>query len=373
MDGVVVVVDDTWAVGRGLAPAELLVAGVDYPRDERDVRMWFATDAACRDYLEWLRWPEGFVCPVCGHRGASGPRGGLFRCLGCRRRVSVTAGTVLDGTRVPLTVWFEAVWQVVAGKEAVSAAHLQRVLPIGSYQTTWAMLARLRSVMGWQDSAPLSGRVEVDETYLGGPHPGKGGRGAAGKVLVAGAIETGPAGGRAWGRARLAVIADASKKSLGPFITTTIAPGSTVVTDAWPTYPPLLAGTWVHEPHSIRASGRPAHQELPAVHRLFALVDHFLKAAYHGSFTPEHLDAYLDEFVFRFNRRHARHRGLLMLRVLQRVVNAPPVRYQDLALGARKGSTNRTGRPGPHTRPDTLEGTITTYPWRNQPPPAHWH
>nr|WP_256329304.1 IS1595 family transposase [Actinomyces ruminicola] len=219
-------------------------------------------------------------------------------------------------------------------------------------------MARLRSAMG-QEGAPLSGRVEVDETYIGGPRPGSAGRGAAGKVLVAGAIET---GSYRWGRARLRVVPDASKESLGPFLSWAAAPGSTVVTDAWASYPPLM-GPYTHEIRSVRASGRPAHEELPAVHRLFALMDHFLAGAYRGSASREHLDSYLDEFVFRFNRRSSRHRGLVFLRLLQRAVSAPPTRYQDLTAAARPGNPTAAGRTGPRSRPGTLEGTITNYPW----------
>lgn len=211
-----------------VASASHLVAGRDYPADLAQFRAWFPTDEACLDYLDWLRWPDGFCCPGCGSRRASGGVG-RYRCTGCDRRVSVTAGTLLDKTRTPLTVWFEAVWLMVADKTGVSASHLYRVLPISSYQTAWAMLARLRTVMGSADSEPLTGRVEVDETFFGGPRPGKAGRGAAGKTLVAGGIEITAHG---WGRVRLAVIEDASASSLQAFVKANIASGSTVVTDA---------------------------------------------------------------------------------------------------------------------------------------------
>lgn len=215
------------------------VAGRDYTADLAQVRAWFPGDEACLDYLDWLRWPLGFCCPHCGldTAGRDGP--GRYRCHGCWRRVSVTAGTIFDKTRTPMTLWFEAAWLATAGKVGISAAHLQRVLPISSYQTAWTMLAKLRQVMSTSESEPLNGRGEVDETFIGGPRPGKAGRGAAGKTLVAGAIELTT---RGWGRARLSVIPNASAESLTTFVTNNIAEGSTVITDGWTAYPPALEG-----------------------------------------------------------------------------------------------------------------------------------
>jgi transposase-like protein len=154
------------------------VAGRDYPADLAQLRAWVPGDEAC---LDWLRWPLGFCCPHCGSDTAGCDGSGRYRCHGCWRRVSVTAGTIFDKTRTPLTLWFEAAWLATAGKGGISAAHLQRVLPISSYQTAWTMLAKLRQVMFTSESEPLNGRGEVDETFIGGPRPGKAGRGAAGK------------------------------------------------------------------------------------------------------------------------------------------------------------------------------------------------
>lgn len=165
------------------------VAGWHYPGRVADLRAWFSTDEACLAYLDWLRWPDGFECPHCGARSAGNGGVGVYRCHGCRRRVSVTSGTIFDKTRVPLTTWFEAIWLFTSSKAGVSAANLHRVLPISSYQTAWTMLGKLRAVLSTTDREPLTGRVEVDETLIGGVKSGKPGRGAAGKTLVAGAIE----------------------------------------------------------------------------------------------------------------------------------------------------------------------------------------
>ena len=345
-------------------------AGWHYPARVAEMRAWFRSDEACLAYLDWLRWPEGFVCPHCASTSAGDGGLGVYRCRGCRRRVSVTSGTMFDKTRVPLTVWFEAIWLFTASKSGVSAAHLHQVLPIGSYQTAWTMLAKLRQVVSTVDSAPLTGRVEVDETLIGGVRSGKRGRGADGKVLVVGAIEITETG---WGRARMAVIPDASAASLRQFITENIAEGATVVTDAWKSYPPALAGKYTHEPFNISVSGRPAHEPLPAIHRIFALVKRMLLGTYQGGGSAEHLQEYLDEYVFRFNRRHTRQRGLVFMRLLQKAVAAVPTTYRDLVKVSRPKQTRPAGLPATtRSRPGTLDVDPQTRPWlRRRPTPGH--
>lgn len=339
------------------------VAGRDYPADSAQLRAWFPTDDACLDYLDWLRWPDGFRCPHCGSDTAGREATGRYRCRGCRKQVSVTSGTVFHKTRTPLTVWFEVAWLVTASKSGVSAAHLHRVLPISSYQTAWTMLSKLRQVMTTAESEPLTGRVEVDETYIGGPKPGVRGRGAAGKTLVAGAIEIAD---RGWGRARLAVIPDASADTLKTFVQHNIEAGSTVVTDAWRSYPSALDG-YTHAPFNVSTSGRPAHESLPAVHRLFALVKRTLEGTYQGSGSSEHLPEYLDEFVFRFNRRHSRHRGLVFMRLLQRAVTGDPVTYRDLVRIPRSKPARPPGVKGPRSQPGSFEIESHPRPWRGAP------
>src|SRR5437588_10980926 len=167
------------------------VAGVDYPRNYRELSTWFADEAACLSYLERLRWGEGFVCRFCGLTGGEYWRMGdsLRRCAACRRETSVTAGTILAGTRMPLVSWFAAVWYVVNPKQGVSALGLQRVLGFGSYQTAWAWLHKLRRAMVLPGRDELAGAVEVDETLIGGLKPGNRGRRAVGKALVVIAVE----------------------------------------------------------------------------------------------------------------------------------------------------------------------------------------
>ena len=200
-----------------------LRGGLHYPRSVGEFQAWFRTDSDCLDYLEWLRWPGGFTCPSCGYAGGWRLGDGRYECAGCHRRTSVTAGTIFDRTRTPLTVWFTACWLFATAKDGISALSLQRSLEIGSYQTAWAMLGRLRSVLVRPGRDLLAGRVEVDETYIGGEEPGlRGGRARGKKVLTGIAVEVKEPKGI--GRCRMALLADASSASLHPFVTGHVEP-----------------------------------------------------------------------------------------------------------------------------------------------------
>ena len=223
------------------------VAGAHYPRSTGEFLSWFATDDDCLDYLEWLRWPGGFVCPDCGHAGGWRLGDGRVKCGGCGSRTSVTAGTIFDQTRTPLTVWFHACWLFATAKDGVSAQHLQRVLEISSYQTAWAMLHRLRSALVRPGRDRLSGTVEVDETYIGGEEPGlRGGRQRGKKVLTGIAVEVREPKGI--GRCRMAPLDDASGDTLGTFVTENVQPGATVITDGWAAYRAISGKGYQHRP-----------------------------------------------------------------------------------------------------------------------------
>ncbi len=215
--------------------ATVPAAGAHYPRSMGEVRAWFSTDDDCRDYLEWLRWPSGFVCPECSTAGGWRLTDGRLMCAACGNRTSVTAGTIFDRTRTPLTVWFMACWLFASQKDGVSALSLQRALEIGSYQTAWAMLQRLRSVLVRPGRERLSGMVEVDETLIGGTAEGdQGGRTSGEKALVGIAVERLEPKG--FGRCRMAILADASTDSLRAFLVDHVEEGSTVITDGWQPY-----------------------------------------------------------------------------------------------------------------------------------------
>jgi len=340
-------------------------AGVHYPRSVGEFQAWFRTDADCLDYLEWLRWPDGFVCLDCGHAVGWRLGDGRFECAGCGGRTSVTAGTIFDRTRTPLTVWFTACWMFASGKDGTSALSLQRALEIGSYQTAWAMLHRLRSVLVRPGRERLTGTVEVDETYIGGEEPGlRGGRARGKKVLTGIAVEVKQPKGL--GRCRMAPLADASAKSLHAFVTDHVEPGATVVTDAWQGYRGLERLGYVHDRRSQRAArarGEDPGELLPAVHRVASLVKRWLLGTHQGSVETAHLPSYLNEFVFRFNRRRSRSRGLVFDRVLELAVGHQPVRYHDL-IASKRPRKPPPAPPQTRGKPPSLERPPANRPWR---------
>ncbi len=346
-----------------------LRAGVHYPGSTGEFQAWFATDDDCLDYLEWLRWPDGFVCPRCGHTGGWAIGDGRYKCAGCGDRTSVTAGTLFDRRRTPLTVWFTACWMFASQKDGISALSLQRSLEIGSYPTAWAMLHRLRSVLVRPGRDRLTGVVEVDETYVGGQEPGlRGGRARGKKSLVVIAVELRDP--RGYGRVRMGIVADGSSASLHPFVRDNVAPGSTVITDAWQGYHGLDRLGYGHERRSQRAArarGDDPGELLPGVHRLASLLKRWLLGTHQGSVDDAHLQSYLDEFTFRFNRRTSRSRGLVFHRVLQLAVGHEPVRYRDLVADPRPKRTPPVlSNPGGH--PPSLERPRATRPWRRTSP-----
>src|SRR6266542_4171123 len=243
------------------------VAGVEYPRNWRELLEWFPDERSCLRYLERLRWDEGFTCRFCGavDGGWWQMADGLRRCAACRSETSVTAGTIFARTRLPLVTWFAAVWYVVNQKQGVSALGLQRVLGIGSYQTAWAWLHKLRRAMVRPGRDRLAGELEVDETFVGGTDASKPGRSAGGKAIVAIAVEALPRG--RCGRVRLARVADTSEPVLSEFVGQAAEPGSVVYTDSWAGYLGLAGAGFRHQPTSLRASGDPAHVAMPRAHR----------------------------------------------------------------------------------------------------------
>ena len=296
------------------------VAGRDYPGTLREFNAWFPDDQACLGYLAGLRWPGGFVCAVCGgDRAWRMGKGRNLRCARCRIDHSVTAGTIFADTRLPLSTWFQAAWYVTGTKHGVSALGLQRLLGLGSYETAWALLHKLRRAMVRPGRDPLAGELEVDETAIGPSKPGKLGRGTfADKAIVAIAVEARPRG--ACGRVRLARIPDCSAPTLTEFVGGAVAPGAVVYTDHWRGYDGLVAAGLVHMRTSIAASGDPAHVVMPRAHRVSSLLKRWLLGTHQGATRPQQLDFYLDEFAFRFNRRSSRQRGLLFHRLLDQAV-----------------------------------------------------
>jgi len=305
--------------------------GEDYPVDQLDFEERFATEQACLDYLAKLRWSEGFVCPRCLHASAWMVNRQRRMCTKCLYPVSVTAGTIFHDTRKPLRLWFRAVWHVTSQKHGASALGLQRVLGLGSYVTAWSWLHKLRRAMVRPGREALSGCVEVDETYVGGLAEGKRGRGSQKKALVVIAAEEDGAG---IGRIRMARIPDASAPVLEGFVVQAVVAGSQVHTDGWDGYNGLSGRGYRHDISVLRGQGKEAAtQLLPRVHRVAALLKRWLLGTHQGAVRAEHLDYYLDEFTFRFNRRTSRLRGKLFYRLLQQAVQIGPTTYQTMVGG----------------------------------------
>jgi transposase-like protein len=271
----------------------------DFPKSLKEFQAQFRDDEACRQYLTACRWPDGFRCAGCRQPAAFElARRGLWQCKTCGQQTSVTAGTALHRTRLPLTVWFWAAYLVTTHTPGLSAVQLQRQLGI-SYETAWALLHKLRRAMVNPDREALKDKVEVDETYLGGHEVGlKGGRQLLEKALIVGAVEV---RGTAAGRVRLQVVPDASARALTGFVKRAVAPATLILTDGWGAYAPLSDMGYRHRP---RTQGTPerAAKLLPHIHRVFGNLKTWLGGTHHGV-GHDHLQAYLDEFAFRFNRR----------------------------------------------------------------------
>lgn len=305
----------------------------DYPRDLAEFERRFATEEACRLYLTQLRWPDGFRCPRCGRQKAWPAREGrLWHCADCGHQTSVTAGTIFQDTRTPLPTWFRAMWWVTSQKTGASALGLQRVLGLRSYKTAWTWLHKLRRAMIRPHRDRLAGRVEVDEAYIGGVHAGRPGRQTETKALVAVAVQIER---RRLGRIRLRRIPDASGQTLMAFVRDVVQAGSLVHTDGWMGYEPLQRHGYKHRITFLEAQARSPSQLMPHVHQVVSLLKRWLLGTHHGAVTHEHLEYYLDEFTFRFNRRRSRSRGKLFFRLAEQAVAVEPAPYESLVKYAR--------------------------------------
>lgn len=298
----------------------------DYPKTLIEFEQRFNTEEACVDYLSELRWPEGVKCLRCEHPGVWIMRKrGIYRCLSCRFETHVTAGTIFQDIKKPLRLWFRALWYITTQKYGTNALGLQRVLGLGSYRTAWIWLHKLRSAMVRLGRERLSGKVETDEIYIGGEKPGKRGRGAEGKALVVVMVEIKE--GKI-GRIRLKRVPDASGHSLESAIQENVDLGTTIQTDEWESYGRLSNLGYVHD--VIRKDIVVGDNLLPKANRVASLLKRWLLGTYQGGIHLSHLDYYLDEFTFRFNRRTSHSRGKLFYRLVQQAISIEPVLGRDL-------------------------------------------
>jgi transposase-like protein len=305
----------------------------DYPRTVLEFNDRFHDDAACRAYLESIRWPEGPHCPRCPQAKVWTMKTPFFRCAACGHDFTVTAGTLFADTHLPLRLWFQAMWYVVNQKNGASALGVQRVLGLGTYRTAWRWLHKLRRAMVRPGRDRLAGTVEVDEVYIGGVRSGKRGRGAGGKALVLIAAQV---DGSKIGRIRLVPVANASADVLSQAITANVVPDTQVLTDGWSGYATLQAKGYRHA--VVRDAAIIGSNLLPRANRVAALLQRWLLGTHQGAVAATHLDYYLDEFTFRFNRRTSGSRGLLFQRLIEQALALGPVRGDELV-----GGTNHNG------------------------------
>ena len=308
-----------------------LISGIDYPNTYRNFVEMFPDDVACTAYLAKLRWPDGFICPACNANAspwhASRAR---LTCPFCRHQTSVTTGTIFDKTRTPLTTWFEAAWHVSTAKNGMSAKTLERTIGT-KYRVAWTMLQRFRVAMFDGERKQLSGNIEVDETFIGGAKQGgKRGRGAVKSIVIIAVEVKEPFG---FGRIRMRHIPEASGSNLLPFVCDVAILGSAIHTDGWRGYNGLSALGFTHDVTIQSSSDDLAHVSMPGVHRVASLLKRWILGTHQGSVVPEHLQSYLEEFTFRFNRRTSRSRGLVFRRLLERAVATRPVTENDVTKG----------------------------------------
>ena len=302
------------------------LGGRDYPRTYQEFRDWFPNDAACVEYLGQLRWPDGFICPVCGGDRSWRTARGLWMCAGCGRKTSATAGTIFHRSHTPLSTWFAAAWFVTSQKNGISALGLQRVLGFGSYETAWAWMQKLRRAMVRPDRELLSGVVELDETFVGGRSTGKDGA-STDKVPVMIAVER--LGPRKLGRVRFGIDRAPGSLDLVDFARTSTAIGSLIRTDGARMFRALPGFGYQHE--YVTGYDAPDISELlPGVHLVASLLKRWIAGTLHHHVSIEQLPYYLDEYAFRFNRRNSAARGMLFYRLIQQATATDPHPLDEL-------------------------------------------
>jgi len=301
-----------------------------YPKNFQEFLAQFPDEKSCWQYLIDIRWPNGYICLKCNSVKWWLTSKHKIHCSVCETEFSITSETIFQKSKKPLLLWFHVMWWVVAQKTGASACNLMDYMGFGSYEAAWTWLHKLRRAMIRQGREKLSGVVEVDETYIGGEEKGTGkqGRGAEKKALVVVATEC---IGKKIGRVRFKIIPEASGENLIPFIEENVECQSTVITDGWSGYASLSKRKdYNHIQKIIDGSGKQAHELLPHVHLLDSLVKRWINGTHQGRISPKHLEYYLDEFAFRFNRKISTHRGKLFYRLMQQAVNTLPVTYENI-------------------------------------------
>ena len=299
-----------------------------YPERFEDFIEMFSTELDCLNYIALIRWGEmGFSCPKCKGNEVYISAKHERCCKTCRQKTSVTAGTVFHRSQKSLRLWFHVMWWMVSQKNGCSAMNLKNAMNFKSYETAWTWLHKLRNVMVNPSRGKLNGEVEVDETFLGGSESGVTGRETESKILIVVAVEV---KNKTMGRIRLQCIKDASAAELMPFIEENVEKGSTVITDGWSSYSTVANKGWMHVVHNISRSKQSASELLPHVHIVISLIKRWLLGTHQGSVFEKHMQSYLDEFTFRFNRRTSASRGRLFYRLMQLAVSQQAITMDEL-------------------------------------------
>lgn len=297
---------------------------MDYPQTQMGFEKMFSTEQQCLEYLIKLKWKDGYVCKECGHNQYWLLSRKRISCSKCKGQRSILQGTIFEQSNKPLTLWYRTIWAMIIQKNGISALSIQRMMGFGSYQTAWTWLHKLRMLTVLTSKNKLSGKVEVDETLLGGKRAGKRGRGAEGKILIAIAVEIFEKG---TGRVRLSRIANATHKSLKRFIESNVEEGSEVITDGWKSYQNIAGYKHTVVENKVKSG---EENLLPNVHRVASLLKRWLLGTHQNYITGNKTQNYLDEFVFRYNRRKSTSRGLIFQRVMEQAVIHQPIKYAEV-------------------------------------------
>lgn len=299
---------------------------MEYPRNQMEFDKVFITEENCIKYLIDVKWPSGYRCNICDNTDYWLLSRRRLKCKYCSSLITITSNTFFDQSNKPLALWFRAIWWMIAQKHGVSATGLQAILGIGSYKTAWVWLHKLRALMVFPNRDKLTGKVEIDETYVGGVAEGKRVRGSDNKSLVVIAVEILPKG---TGRVRVKIVPSAEGKHLLKFIRENVTEGTAIITDGWTGYAQLDKKGYPHiKQRQVIATND--EEMLPNVHRIAALLKRWLLGTHQNYTSPDRLQKYFDEFTFRYNRRKSNSRGLLFHRIIEQAMIREPILTKDV-------------------------------------------
>lgn len=299
---------------------------MEYPKNQMEFEKFFSIDEQCLKYLISLRIENGYVCPSCSDTEYWINERNQMVCKLCKRQTSILAGTIFHGAKTPITVILRALWFIVAQKNGVSAISVQKILGIKRYETVWTWLHKFRRLMVMPERTKLSGKVEIDETLVGGKKSGKRGRGAEGKILVIIAIEL---VGKKMGRVRMETIESADRVEINQFVKSNIVVGSTIITDGWKGYTDVKKMKYKHEIQDKKII-LDKEEITPNVHKIASLLKRWLLGTHQNYVSQDYLNFYLDEFSFRYNRRNSKSRGLLFFTLLKQAMSHQPISKNNL-------------------------------------------